>query len=247
MSLSRVTNTMLDSRAVAMMIRSAGSPGGDPGNSHEPARISIVSSGIAASIVSTVCRNHFVTGMASTIRFLRTRLAISHTVIGETFSLFSVMALRASLANSAPSASHSTAQVSSRRSLIEEPTFLRIPFIVRRRREIGLGQNRDCAGHATPRVARLRRRVRKRASKSHLALRQVDGLRTPSKLKPGPRMRMAGVVVAPPSFMLVSTFWEFEAQNTLDLSEAHSMGCTLLLTQELRQRFVFAHDNLLPL
>ena len=67
-----------------------------PGRAQESASISTVKCGTRASILPTACRNQSATGKATTMRFLRARLAISQADIGDTCRFRSTIAARAS-------------------------------------------------------------------------------------------------------------------------------------------------------
>jgi hypothetical protein len=75
---------------------------------------------------------------------------------------------------------------------------------------------------------------------------QIDGFGSPTEFEPRPSMRMTCRVVAPPSFVLISAAGKLEAQDALYLAERHPMGFAADGGQELRQRFIFAHENRLP-
>ena len=120
-----------------------------PGSSHESTRIVIVRSGCRAPIAVKACLIHAPTGIVSAIRRLRTRLAISHAVIGETCRSPPTIARRASSVIGSPFASHSSAHVSSKSLSIDQAASFGIPLL-RWRRQIDTWHNRHSSCHAAP-------------------------------------------------------------------------------------------------
>lgn len=108
-------------RAVAIIIRSAGSFGGVPGRSDELIRMSAVNWASLTNLCSVTTRNQSRGGIGSLSRPRATSSPISHAVVVEINTGRPMLAHRsisdtASGAMASPFADHNTAQVSSRMS-----------------------------------------------------------------------------------------------------------------------------------